>query len=873
MFTHSLISHPQALQSLGQAFAKKLLTVNTCDVHEQVEDLFDVTFCYFPITFKAPKEDPFGVSPAALKEGLKEVLATTPFFGSLALPALLKTLSSSSLNAKKDALATLLAAIPVYNADDLASHLGDLVNSIAEEIYHPIDDDVQACAFEATEALFSRLFSITPTSKQVESELHKAVGAATNQLLDKESKEPKHAGRLIHALARSGVNACHHILLNALSPILQAYKEADLVTQRKLLLEVVAGLVNIYATLPSTPTDPLLSYQSELLVCFEQVLGMASEYNELRKTAIEGLSSLIVLPSIGAEEQEFYTMKITQVYLEDEDEVVKQAALAGMWQLAQVEKLAFNVILPQVFGCLEPLGKCPPQATSRAESALKSIIKLSSHQPLFQTAIDRVIGLFDSACQRQNDARSLIKLLVCIQNIIEEHIVRLHKLPNLLTSVVYKLWEISLFSSLGAMEYHSVGSTPELLETISHITVLALRWVESDSQAHFLKIAHQLFFEVEKPTIFTASPVALEDFFPFSPSSLHSSMCILYLAALAPCRREAAMPCSSTEEFLTSLVELCFESQSSSLRKACHTILALVVNKYSNDVSLMDFVSRKIKTDIKFVAFDYSASQSRRSAALEMIIWTARGLVTLGNDTGFQLLDFMFMLLEDDVLGNQAALGIHLILCDDEWFFCKANHASIRLLFKQRVFSVLFPIITALFNQASSRDEVKQNCLIALAALLKNSPQKILIREGKQLLPLLLSCLKQASESIQEAAINSLFTLMAEGGLSESALRLSFFHHDKPTLLETLLYLATETDGPKRRFGIQVRVGALKCLALFPSLTVSPSIHSVDDLEPTAICRLVNQRLSIALDDPKRLVRAEAVKCRHKWLTVTISSK
>jgi DNA repair/transcription protein MET18/MMS19 len=38
------------------------------------KDLFDVTSCYFPITFSAPKTDPYGISGDQLRQGLRSVI-------------------------------------------------------------------------------------------------------------------------------------------------------------------------------------------------------------------------------------------------------------------------------------------------------------------------------------------------------------------------------------------------------------------------------------------------------------------------------------------------------------------------------------------------------------------------------------------------------------------------------------------------------------------------------------------------------------------------------------------------------------------------------------------------------------------------------
>lgn len=35
------------------------------------QDLFNITFCYFPISFRAPPDDPYGITPEDLKRSLR----------------------------------------------------------------------------------------------------------------------------------------------------------------------------------------------------------------------------------------------------------------------------------------------------------------------------------------------------------------------------------------------------------------------------------------------------------------------------------------------------------------------------------------------------------------------------------------------------------------------------------------------------------------------------------------------------------------------------------------------------------------------------------------------------------------------------------
>lgn len=72
--------------------ARNTLTVN--------QDLFEAVFNYFPITFKPPPDDPYGITAQQLKDRLRACIASTAEFGPHAFPALLDKLDSTSANVK-----------------------------------------------------------------------------------------------------------------------------------------------------------------------------------------------------------------------------------------------------------------------------------------------------------------------------------------------------------------------------------------------------------------------------------------------------------------------------------------------------------------------------------------------------------------------------------------------------------------------------------------------------------------------------------------------------------------------------------------------------------------------------------------------------
>lgn len=87
-------------RNLKMAFSLDRIMLLEFDLKDSVEDLFDVTFCYFPITFTPPPDDPYGITSEELQADLRACLASTPLFGPLALPLVLDKLQASTKSAK-----------------------------------------------------------------------------------------------------------------------------------------------------------------------------------------------------------------------------------------------------------------------------------------------------------------------------------------------------------------------------------------------------------------------------------------------------------------------------------------------------------------------------------------------------------------------------------------------------------------------------------------------------------------------------------------------------------------------------------------------------------------------------------------------------
>jgi DNA repair/transcription protein MET18/MMS19 len=58
--------------------------------------MFDITFCYFPISFRPPPNDPYGITADDLKLALRSCMSASPYFAKMALPLFLEKFGTAT---------------------------------------------------------------------------------------------------------------------------------------------------------------------------------------------------------------------------------------------------------------------------------------------------------------------------------------------------------------------------------------------------------------------------------------------------------------------------------------------------------------------------------------------------------------------------------------------------------------------------------------------------------------------------------------------------------------------------------------------------------------------------------------------------------
>ena len=96
--------------------------------------MFDIIFCYFPITFRPPPNDPYNITPRDLQDALRKAMSATPRFAPMAMLLFLEKLPASLGESKKDVLRGLTACLPVFGARAVQGYASDLWDALRTEV-------------------------------------------------------------------------------------------------------------------------------------------------------------------------------------------------------------------------------------------------------------------------------------------------------------------------------------------------------------------------------------------------------------------------------------------------------------------------------------------------------------------------------------------------------------------------------------------------------------------------------------------------------------------------------------------------------------------------------------------------------------------
>ncbi|OMP87272.1 MMS19 nucleotide excision repair protein-like protein [Diplodia seriata] len=295
------------------------------------------------------------------------------------------------------------------------------------------------------------------------------------------------------------------------------------------------------------------------------------------------------------------------------------------------------------------------------------------------------------------------------------------------------------------------------------------------------------------------------------------------------------------------------------VRLTINSQISLVANKFIPSAEIKDIVN-----SIFFEPQQLLSTEKLEDKNIRVIFAIIKGLALRNAPVLNTVLPSLLELLKDSKHGLAVARGFSIILAPHD-LLTKDNYCMVSGLHKQKVFNLLVPAIASSFKTADP--STKTNYLIGLSGILRWIPYTIMEPELSQLTPLLLQCLdlqqsqapqgqQQQFDDVKKATVDTLIAVLTHEpkALEEHAASLitRLLSTASAASAKTKAAAATPTNSPA------LRAAALKCLALIPERLRGEIVLPFK--------RQVVKKLTAALDDSKRAVRLEAVKCRAAWL-------
>lgn len=819
------------------------ISTQLIDIDKYKEELFDILFCYFPIMFKPPSNDPYKITNQDLKLALRAAISATEKFEDDAFGNLVDKLTASSPSVKNDTILTIKACLDSFSSTSCLKHWLPIWQALKFEIMNNNDPEPNNAILselssnldpQSSESSFSNyadsLSVITTISAKLisfeESAFDKFLSHVFEEFIPnfEQGKDLKQSCDILSSMANVNLITLDKVLKKIL-PLFFNEKLLD-VSQQKLLLLNLTPFFNAYIKIfgetgrevsKFKAKTEFLKYKDDILMVLSKALtGTSKNEVTLRTLSIVQFTTLVKMSGfLELEEISMIVQYLTETILTDVDRNIYYACLEGLKFISvYYENVVYEVSLKTLLDLL-PTDSANDILLNETESVpMERILKVildftTSRHHLVKESIMEITNKL-SVVGKNPDCKDYCFLLI---------------------STLYSLFQNN-FDEFDdkTLTFLKTSIEPNFLETI-----LAYDIIYMDD--HSLTLASDVLFYLNIKTDIANHQSVLnkynDNFLGENKIFEHPKRSIVtYSRILASLDKEIMF--EDAKEILFNAVDLLKKNKNLSEFERLNYLefLSLLSNKWvteDNVKQMLDF------NDLSM-------------ANLNVMFWLTKGLVMKNSALALECTNFLLKLLSDIELGNSVACFFEILVLDLPIFrrFKKISwNNNVRLLYKQKFFS---DVANKLVNAFKATDNMtlKSNYLTALSLVLKNTSTTITMAYISELLPLLLQALDLNNVDVKISALQTLKDTCEQ----LPQLITEHVHSLIPLLLDMIKASKYNT--------ISVRSLSLEILN---SLSTNVPLNYLLPFKNEIVTKL-----QVGLDDKKRKIRKQSIDTKQAFL-------
>lgn len=831
-------------------------------------ELFDVCFCYFPVSFTPPANDPYKITAAELKNELRNTIASQSQFAQDTFPSLFEKLTSTNPAVRNDVLLTTHQCVVEYSQPTIEQYWVSIWDALKFEILH---NDVKIFKPEAdyiippnadsleesddNKTLIYTLKTLIAIAKKLSgSEAQDSFIETITKDLEKNFKSLNEKTLKQSVLILSSVGSTSPHLYNKVVEFVfsfdiwgkyirsdyqepQEEDEVDVsltVARQRELIDNL-GFIFTAGKLLNHPNN-LVEYKDHLLIFIGQLLNASSKLEKTLKCKItQQLVKLINL-------HDFLTREDVKLILGWLNEALVNIVESGTtnWES--------DILLTEIVnGFVRIMSEGSDESVHvNVSSIIETVLpELLNHisEPGVLDLVTRLcvnyqflevlsIRFLNKLAYDDNDSKTHGAIVQCLIN----SFIQTQNVKPFLTSSWYKKF-IPRFLSITIKK---CNDDVMVLDTSGQLFGLVIRYIE--------KAKHQSILDEMIPVFVDGKQyegAVLEDFF-----SVASPKITLLKYLLSKIDKSTNLP-SETEMYISKTINIIKELTDEYVRVEYLQVLSLLVNKFtsqnaeSNDVLLTDLFK-----DIE-VNLDH----------FEVFIWIVKALIVRIDAVGSKYLgNIVTELTQSSNVNFSKALSkaFSVLMADLDMYMNKENskpkiisgvtNLNVKLLYKQQVFEVVLKQLIESFKVVED-DTRREVFLTTLATIIKNVSNKILKPHLAQIFPMVLNGLTFEDSSILEASLQTFKVIIYESP--------QLILENLGSLIGKLTDLSTNRIVVNKKLvnNEQIRLLSLECL-----------MGVFDKLELADVVKFqvsIRNRLIVGLDDSKRSVRKKTSDVRQ----------